>query len=180
MYDDENGWPAQHDIPETGSGDGVDDPDVCDTVIGEAVDVGGRLEDGGGWNSTADWIRHEGKGAAALRGLKDRCVGLVRSWRLEDRVRKGFIKGASEMLSPEEVKEVRRLGQEFVIESGGQASVDIPPGQPFALDLWAAVLNLIGDGDAKLPSILAKGSRRGFSTPLRHAQCTHPKTETES
>ena len=128
---------------------------------GDDQDSGDRLEDGGGWHSTADWLHNTGPGSSRLAGLRAACEGLVDTWGLVDRVKQGFGKGDAGLLSEEETLEARRQGAAFAQRHGERASGEVSPGQPFALEIWAALLNIIGDGDAELPKILHEGVPTG-------------------
>ena len=81
-------------------------------------------------------------------------MGLVEKWDLASRVRQSFPKESGGMLSSIEIAEVRRQAVRVLQQHGEGASTVAPEGQPFVLSVWAALLNLIGDGDTELPRIL--------------------------
>ena len=89
----------------------------------------------------------------------------MENWWLVDRVRAGVKKRSEGILTPAEVREVRRSGAELVRHSGESVSTDIPAAQPFGLRLWAALLTLVGDSDADLPDILGEGVSMGRVRP---------------
>ena len=120
-----------------------------------------RLEDGGGWWSTADWLRGKEREAEVLAGLRGRLEALVAQWGLVERVKKGFPKGAGCPFSEHEQEEIRKAGRQFLEERGMEAPLNIAEGQPFVLGVWKALLRLTEDGDEGLPDILEKGVPAG-------------------
>jgi hypothetical protein len=82
-------------------------------IIGEDVERSGaaeteaRLEDGGGWHSTADWLEGSAGEVSVLGGLRRKCAELVRKGGLVARVCAGFVKGGAGLLTPDEFTTVR-------------------------------------------------------------------------
>ena len=118
-----------------------------------------RLEDGGGWDSTGDWL--SGKDDAALADLRESLQRLVTEWGLVARLQRGSKKCAAGMLSAAEVARVGQVGQDFARARGLSVSLDVAEGQPFVLGLMQALLELTGDGDCGLPKILERGVQAG-------------------
>ena len=126
----------------------------------------GRIEDGGGLLSSADWLRVTTERDDPLWSLREEFRGLVKEWGLEKRVREGFVKDGPGMFSEGEVEQIRNIGVKFLSSKGFQTSKKVVPGQPFALDIMESLLSLCEDGDSVLPSILRKGIPTGVNKPI--------------
>ncbi len=83
------------------------------------------------------------------------------------------------LLGPRELAQVRELGVSEVRRLGEQATDVVPEGQPFVLSLWGALLRILGDGDAGLPSILEEGVPTGVFEPIPPCPM-YPPPKTES
>jgi len=83
-----------------------------------------------------------------------------------DRLKRGFPKGSSGLLSNEEITGLRRDVQEHLAHQGILKNVLVDPGQPFALDLLEGLLQLCGDADSALPSILREGVKSGVDNDI--------------
>ena len=139
-----------------------DDVDGDDSEIEEdEIACGERLEDGGGKGSSADWLEAGPECCNVLGGLRAQLLGLAVNWQLGSRIRKGFNKGGPGLLSDDEVQHLRQIGCRWLRMKGYPASVAVEPGQPFALEVMQALLQVTDDGDIDLPGILKEGVPTG-------------------
>lgn len=136
----------------------------------------GRLEDGGGITSSADWLgAGAGQAQSWLQKLKAAFAPMVDKWGLEQRLAVGFIKDGPGMFSSKEVNQIRLIGVEFLGSLGFQVSADIAPGQPFALDILEALLVLCNDGDSALPGTLRQGVPTGVDVAIEPCSVYAPE-----
>ena len=130
------------------------------------------IQDGGGLCSNGSWAFPRepdclGPGRLALLRYLHSFGAFVRfeSW-----------SGAhGPFLSDAEVSVLQDTCVELFTEMGVSVSKSVAPGQPLALDLFAAFLTLAGDVDACLPGILRVGVPTGVLRPIAYSGVFAPR-----
>ena len=125
----------------------------------------GRLEDGAGLSSSADWLKPREE-VDHLAPLRDVWLRRIEDWGLVSRLRAGFTKGGPGFLTEKEVGHLRDDALRLLQGAGLKAHADVQPGQPFALGLLGGLLALTGDCDQELPQILGEGVPAGVSQAI--------------
>ena len=136
-----------------------------------------RVEDGGGWPSTADWISPAG--ADPFSGLRAKTLEMVHTPEFMARLLVYGSGGAptvkdefgdevtADFFTPAETSQLRQLALEELSAAGIQTSLDVDWGQPFLLDLLEGFSVLTGDPDTELIPTLRAGVPIGVGEPVR-------------
>ena len=123
--------------------------------------------DGGGLPSSADWRRPPDGASDVLKGLRRALEEVISQH--------GCVPSLLEALSSQSkecpfknsvVAHARGAIQKWLKSKGVESTLEIRPGQPFLLDLFSGLLDVIGDVDRKLPSILKDGVPTGVLQPI--------------
>lgn len=123
----------------------------------------GRIEDGGGVTSTADWRAPPEGLDDSFEGLRSIFERFASEFELIPRLEAGWKKGAQGLLNDRETLELRKRCTDWL---GAPASLQIKEGQPMALDVLQALLQRSNDRDTSLPSHLRAGVRTGVLSEI--------------
>ncbi len=150
------------------------------------------LQDGGGINSTADWGIPRGD-KDVFKLLRDKWSQRAVAWNLGSRLQKHLVeckrcrqsvKGKQRqkpgnLFSPGEISVLRKDMVTFLREAGHMCTEEVAEGQPFTLQIWKAMLEMIGDIDAGLPSILEQGVPTGIDGAVPASGVWRPRDADE-
>lgn len=125
---------------------------ACSAAVDDRTS--GRIEDGGGMCSTADWSSPR-ESVDHLQGLREMWLGFISRWDLIGRLERGWEKGSQGLLSEEEVCELRESTVAWLLaEHGVHSDLGVSQDQPMALDVLRGLLRASGDLDTALPGVL--------------------------
>lgn len=138
------------------------------------------IADGGGLGSTADWTvpraAHD-----QFSVLRKKFQVWVREWGLVSRLQKHVgISSTASLLTDDETTAVRSALCSFLQQQGFGCDVSVPPRQPFLLSLWRALVQLTGDIDSELPTILETGVPTGILQPVPCSGVWEPAVLTDA
>ena len=126
----------------------------------------GRLKDGGGITSDADWSTPRAEDS--LKGLRQILLGCIARWNLVERLT-AHIAGAQRepLLNDGEQHSLRSEFVAFLTSKGFPCTSTIEQGQPLTLEIWHALLAYLQDIDCNLPSILKEGVPTGIVSDIQ-------------
>ena len=102
-----------------------------------------------------------------MRGLRKTFEGLVSKWSVVQRLRDHVAVHCSEPLfSPSESDLLRAALVDFLNDAGFPCTSQVAPHQPFLLEAWKALAQLLHDKDVNLPDTLSIGVSTGIETPI--------------
>jgi hypothetical protein len=146
------------------------------------------LQDGGGIFSTGDWGLPHGK-QDVFKPLRDKWTQRAKQWGLGPRLQDHLAKcekfretgkgkqwrKPGSFLSPGEIKELKADMVAFLTDQGHPCTGEIADGQPFTLQIWRAMLELMGDIDTALPEILEQGVPTGIDEAIPASGVWRPR-----
>ena len=120
------------------------------------------IEDGGGLNSSADWLAPR-EAVDFFGDLRRHFISLAVQWDLVPRLQ-GLLRGHVDepLLSLAEMQMVQQALVRFLCAKGFACSSVIVEHQPFLLDVWRAISLATCDIDCSLPGILTEGVPTGI------------------
>ena len=138
----------------------------CSGLVAHGLSATVPITDGGGQGSSADWLRPRAN-VDLLRGLRKTFEGLVSKWNVVQRLRDHVAVHCSEPLfSPSESVLLRAALVDFLNDAGFPCTSQVAPHQPFPLEAWKALAQLLHDKDVNLPETLSIGVSTGIETPI--------------
>eukprot|EP00435_Cladocopium_sp_Y103_P043837 s2142_g12.t1 len=132
-----------------------------------SLDWEAPIPDGGGLQSTADWLMPHVCDDIFLP-LRKAFEKLAVDWNLVTRLRSHTAqRSPNSLLSDPEIAHAQSVLVEFLHRQGLPCSKAVADGQPFLLGAWDALARLTGDVDAALPQLLEKGVPTGVLEPIK-------------
>ena len=120
------------------------------------------IEDGGGLNSSADWLAPR-EAVDFFGDLRRHFISLAVQWNLVPRLQGLLHEHVDEpLLSLAEMQMVQQALVRFLCAKGFACSSVIVEHQPFLLDVWGAISLATCDIDCSLPGILTEGVPTGI------------------